>query len=177
MATALRCLQALCASVPSAFRFVGRLIRWSPLPSTQASPTLVTLPTDVLHLVLQLLYDPWVRDDDRQRYDHETCKGALLLPLSESCRYMREQTLPWIFREAYNWSRPGDRIWPETLWPFFRTVHLRDRSIRDPGSIVLSRAIFDALRTMPSLTNLTLRFDAPLPADLLHALSVAPGLT
>lgn len=49
--------------------------------------------------------------------------------------------------------------------------------MRDPGYIALSPAIFDALRMMRSLTNVTLRFDAPLPADLLHALSVAPGLT
>jgi hypothetical protein len=38
------------------------------------------------------------------RYDHEIGKGEYLLALSETCRYMRAQTLPWIFREGHNWS-------------------------------------------------------------------------
>lgn len=117
-AIAFQLLKRLFSTVQAAFQVLKRPIRPAPTPSWHASPTLVTLPTDVLQIVLQLLYDPY--NDQRQRYDHETCKGIFLLPLSESCRYMRGQTLPWIFREVYNWDRPDGSMWPESLWPFFR---------------------------------------------------------
>ncbi|KAJ7217376.1 hypothetical protein C8J57DRAFT_1395853 [Mycena rebaudengoi] len=174
---ALRLLEGLLSSVPTASHFLKRLIRRAPRSSPHVAHTLVTLPADVLHLVLALLYDPWVRDEERGRYDHEICRGRFLLPLSESCRYLREQTLPWIFREVYNWGRPDGSTWPETLLPFFRTVHIRDRSIRNPRNIPLSSAMSGALPMMRSLTNVTLCLDTPVPAELLHALSLAPRLT
>jgi hypothetical protein len=37
--------------------------------------------------------------------------------------------------------------------------------------------MYDALPTMQSLTNVTLRLQQPVPAELLHALSLAPRLT
>ncbi|KAJ7216626.1 hypothetical protein GGX14DRAFT_605587 [Mycena pura] len=143
-------------------------------PSIVSSPhpthTLVTLPADVLHLVLAELYD---LPEEHGRYDFEVCKGRSLLPLSESCWYLRGQTLPWIFHEVYNWSRPDGAIWPETLLSLFRTVHIRDRSIRNAQNILLSSGLYDALPMMRSLTNVTLRLDQPVPAELLHALSQA----
>jgi hypothetical protein len=76
-----------------------------------------TLPADVLDLVFADLYDI---PNERRRYDYEVCKGQFLLPLSESCWYLRRHTLPWIFREVYNAGRPDGAVWPESLWPFFR---------------------------------------------------------
>ncbi|KAJ7488590.1 hypothetical protein B0H11DRAFT_1913071 [Mycena galericulata] len=174
---AARFLEGVLSRAQTAFRVLKRLIRRAPPSSPHAPLMLVTLPTDVLHIVLQLLYDPWVPYEERQRYDHETCKGRFLLPLSQSCRYMRGQTLPWIFREVYNWGRPDGSIWPETLWTFFLTVHIRDRSMRNPGNITLSPAMSDPLPMMGSLTKVTLRLEAAIPAEFLHALALAPRLT
>ncbi|KAJ7023784.1 hypothetical protein C8F04DRAFT_1193094 [Mycena alexandri] len=245
---ALRLLEGLLDSVPTAFRALNRFIKRTPPSSPVVASALVSLPPDVLHLVLGMLYDPWVRDEDRSvrrsntfereqnsgisgeiiwscymsskwaattiknptlnsaasatlfepprgkthhqvrfRFGpipepnlattNDSWEGRSLLPLSQSCRYLRGQTVPWIFREVYNWARRDGTIWPETLWPFFRTVHLRDHSMRNPGNIPLSSAMSAAVPMMGSLTKVTLRLDIPVPADLLRALSLAPRLT
>jgi hypothetical protein len=57
------------------------------------------------------------------------------------------------------------------------TVHIRDNSIWITERILLLPAMYDALPTMQSLTNVTLRLQQPVPAELLHALSLAPRLT
>ncbi|KAJ7721391.1 hypothetical protein B0H16DRAFT_1896514 [Mycena metata] len=172
-----RFLQGLLGSVYTVLWLLRRLVTRSPSSSPHVPLTLLTLPTDVLQLVLEMLYDPWVRDEERGRYDHETCKGRYLIPLSHCCQYLRGQTLPWIFREVYNWDRSDNSIWPEALWPCFRVVHLRDRSMRHAGNIALSPAIYDTLPMMSSLTKVTLRLNSPVPVELLHALSLAPRLT
>ncbi|KAJ7857107.1 hypothetical protein B0H14DRAFT_3864808 [Mycena olivaceomarginata] len=85
---------------------------------------------------------------------------------------MRAQTLPWIFRDVYNWSRPG--IWPETLWGFFMSVHIRDYSASVPAELLR------ALSLAPCLIFLEIhqaRFDgsassSPLPFATLESLVV-----
>ncbi|KAK7055947.1 hypothetical protein R3P38DRAFT_2849749 [Favolaschia claudopus] len=79
------------------------------------------------------------------QYDLEVSPGRLLLPLSMCCRYLRAQTLPWIFREVYNWDTVDDFVWPETIWPFIRIINVRDRSLRNPGPIALAPTMLDAL--------------------------------
>ncbi|KAJ6607654.1 hypothetical protein B0H10DRAFT_545716 [Mycena sp. CBHHK59/15] len=56
------------------------------------------------------------------------------------------------------------------------TVHIRDRSIRHPADIPLLPDMFGALPMMPALTKVTLRLDAPIPAELLRTLSSVPHL-
>ncbi|KAJ7858027.1 hypothetical protein B0H14DRAFT_2749900 [Mycena olivaceomarginata] len=169
MAAALRCVQGLLGKIPTL-----RLLRRVATVSSHTSLTLVTVPTDILHIILQLLYDTWPSEEERRRYDHEICKGKYILALSETCRYMRAQTLPWIFRDVYNWSRPG--IWPETLWRFFMSVHIRDYSVRHRAHIPLRPELYSALSGMRSLTRVTVRLEASVPAELLRALSLAPYL-
>ncbi|KAJ7897700.1 hypothetical protein B0H14DRAFT_344773 [Mycena olivaceomarginata] len=70
---------------------------------------------------------------------------------------MRAQTRLWIFRQVYNWSRKGSDVWPEALWPFIVTAHIRDRSYQYPGPIPLSADLFSALPMMRALTKVTLR--------------------
>ncbi|KAJ7094993.1 hypothetical protein C8R44DRAFT_989564 [Mycena epipterygia] len=156
--------------------YVKRLFNKTPAVSSHLPLTLITIPTDILHIILQLLKDS-PNDGPHPRYDHEHCPGIHLLSLSGTCRYMRAQTLPWIFREGYNWRREGVTVWPASLWPFFVTVHIRDRSIRHPAYIPLLPEIFGAFPVMPALTKVTLRLDAPIPAELLRALSLVPQLT
>ncbi|KAJ7443929.1 hypothetical protein B0H11DRAFT_2203846 [Mycena galericulata] len=140
------------------------------------APTLVTLPTDILHVILHLLHD--VPDVEFMRFNEERFFGTRLIPLSETSRYMRAQTLPWIFREVYNWSRNGETVWPNALWPFFATVHLRDRSVRHPAPIAFSDTqIFSAFPRMCALTKITVRLEAPIPPQLLGAISLVPLLS
>ncbi|KAJ7083197.1 hypothetical protein B0H15DRAFT_431224 [Mycena belliarum] len=145
------------------------------LPSSRTL-TLLTVPLDVLYTVFQILHDAPGRDG-LEEFGHEVCKSARLIPLSATCRYMRSQTLPWIFREVYNWNRANGDVWPDTLWPFFITVHIRDRSIRHPADLALPPDVFRAFPMMGALTKVTVRMDAAVPAELLHGLSMVPSLT
>ncbi|KAJ7609519.1 hypothetical protein FB45DRAFT_1010500 [Roridomyces roridus] len=138
-------------------------------------PTLATLPPDILYLVFELLYSP-SDTANRSRYNHEKFKGRLLLPLSQTCWHLRVHTLPWIFRDVYNWDCTDESTWPETLWPFFQTVHIRDRSIRRPRNISLPPAMYHALSSMSSVTVVTLRMHDPVPVRLFQALSLVPQL-
>ncbi|KAJ7207565.1 hypothetical protein GGX14DRAFT_635522 [Mycena pura] len=116
-------------------------------------------------------------DDTEQPYGHELCSGACLIPLSETCRHMRAVTLPWIFHEVYNWRRHGVDVWPDTLWCFFRTVHIRDHSVRRPSQLWLTPQMYGALPKMEALTKVTLRLQAAIPIELLSALSSVCSLS
>ncbi|KAJ7171165.1 hypothetical protein C8R46DRAFT_1087852 [Mycena filopes] len=103
--------------------------------------------------------------------------GARLLALSQTSRFMRAEATPWVYREVYNWSRPEGDVWPKTLWPLFRVLHIRDHSVRHPKHLPLGEALFIALPMMPALTQVTLRLDSPLPPGLLGGLAMVPNLT
>ncbi|KAK6975080.1 hypothetical protein R3P38DRAFT_3238221 [Favolaschia claudopus] len=153
--------------------------------------TLIAVPPDILHDIFDVLYECGRRNPVTDRYDLEVSKGRLLLPLSMCCRYLRAQTLPWIFREVYNWDM-DDSVWPETLWPFIRCdevlierklmlnsfsiINVRDRSLRNPGPIVLTPTMLDALTNMPAVVKVTVRLTSAIQVGLLHALSQAPQL-
>ncbi|KAJ7171150.1 hypothetical protein C8R46DRAFT_1087824 [Mycena filopes] len=151
-------------------------------PSPSPPLILTTLPTDVLHVIFEILYntrDPAVLHDGygEWRFHHEKCIGARLLALSQTSRFMRAETMPWVYREVYNWSRPEGDVWPKTLWPFFRVLHIRDHSVRHPKHLPLGNALFTALPMMSALTQVTLRLDSPLPPGLLGGLAMVPNLT
>ncbi|KAJ6535883.1 hypothetical protein B0H10DRAFT_2246476 [Mycena sp. CBHHK59/15] len=135
------------------------------------------MPPDILYILFDLIRT--LGSIDFPTYDEEKCRGASLLSLSQTCRYMRQQTLPFIFREVYNWpgeGRTGD-IWPESVRPYFVEVYLRDHTIRHPRRpMTLSIAVFQALQTMPALTRVTVRVAERLPGALLQALSSVPSL-
>ncbi|KAJ6531556.1 hypothetical protein B0H10DRAFT_1973276 [Mycena sp. CBHHK59/15] len=144
------------------------LFRKSRSVSPYRPPTLISLPGDILGIVFEILmeYEP------AGLYDQERCMAAGLIPLSQTCRRMREHLMPWLYREVYNWSRmDGD------VWPFLRIVHLRDHSVRNPRHISLNNDLCIALPTMTSLTKVTLRLVSHIPPDLLAALSLIPYLT
>ncbi|KAK7014192.1 hypothetical protein R3P38DRAFT_3001502 [Favolaschia claudopus] len=90
---------------------------------------------------------------------------------------LRRITLPWIFREVYNWATPDGSVWPQSVWPFLRTIHIRDRSMAHPGLITVSPALLDGLTLIPFLSKITVRLESGVPADLLQAISRAPSLT
>ncbi|KAJ7230620.1 hypothetical protein GGX14DRAFT_584003 [Mycena pura] len=135
------------------------------------------LPADVLGLVFEILCD---LDDAQQPYGHEVHSGTCLIPLSETCRNMRAVTMPWIFREVYNWRWDGTDVWPDTLWCLFRslsTVHIRDHSVRRPSRLLLTPQMYRALPKMQELTKVTLRLQAAIPIELLSALSSVGSLS
>ncbi|KAJ7083977.1 hypothetical protein B0H15DRAFT_849619, partial [Mycena belliarum] len=109
-------------------------------------------------------------------WSEEVYRGARLIPISETCRYLREQAMPSIYREVYNWSRANGNVWPTTLWPFIVTATLRQHSIRYPKPIIVSNDMFGALPMMPSLTKVVLRMDTSIPPGMLEALSLVPHL-
>lgn len=82
---------------------------------------ILELNDDILYLILELM---WASAPIPVRV---ACgqvpynKGRILLPLSETCKHMREAILPWVFREVYNW--PGS-LWPRSLWKYFKQVFM-----------------------------------------------------
>ncbi|KAJ7485046.1 hypothetical protein B0H11DRAFT_2412841 [Mycena galericulata] len=140
-------------------------------------PSLTTIPTDVLDIIFLLLWNTakFRRRHGRPRaWNAEDFTGAELIPISTTCRYLRERSKPWIFRKVYNWSRTEGDIWPDTLWPSFAEVHLRDRSIWPSKNIILSTAIFKALPVMSSLKKVTSQMDTPVSPELLLTATIAP---
>ncbi|KAJ7083973.1 hypothetical protein B0H15DRAFT_402094 [Mycena belliarum] len=150
-----------------------------PVLKARDPPTsgLASLPSDVLHIIVLILQRKPTTDEYRpdQTWDEEFCSGAPLIPLSETCRYLRAQTKPQIFRHVYNWSRADGAVWPDTLWPFITEARLRHHSIRHPKPISVSTELFQALPLMPSLTKVVLSLEW-VPAELLVALSLVPQL-
>ncbi|KAJ7474861.1 hypothetical protein FB451DRAFT_1246859 [Mycena latifolia] len=138
--------------------------------------TLVNTPADILYSIFDILYDI-PGPGDSGRYNYEICRGSRLISLSNTCRYMRVHALPWIFREVYNWNRADGGLWPKSLWPYFVTGHIRDRSVRHPAPIPLPVELYGALPMMGALTKVTLRLGAPIPAEILGSLALAPHLT
>ncbi|KAJ7203556.1 hypothetical protein GGX14DRAFT_570000 [Mycena pura] len=154
---------------------VGKLVhffRSSRAPSPRTSTSLTDLPSDVLYLIFALLSD---RSRDRTWYGG-FCDGFYLIPVSETCRYMRQQAKPWIFREVYNWNREEGDVWPKSLWPFIVQVHLRDCSIYSTVPITLSSDLFKTLPLLLSLSRVILDLRIAIPPDKLVALSLLPQL-
>ncbi|KAF7303579.1 hypothetical protein MIND_00587200 [Mycena indigotica] len=153
---------------------LGRILRHK-LYGIKDKPkaTLLTIPADVLDLVLHFI----VTSQPHQPFSHERSSNAALIPLSQTCQEMRVNCCPWIFREVYTWQRE-EEVWPETLWSFFRTVHLRNRSIRHSAVITLSSSLSSSLQHMPRLTRVTLRLkDDVIPSHMFEAISSTPNLS
>ncbi|KAJ7211182.1 hypothetical protein GGX14DRAFT_623730 [Mycena pura] len=114
-------------------------------PPTSGRASLDGLPADVLGLVFEMLRD---LDDTQQPYGHEVYSGACLIPLSETCRNMRAVTMPWIFREVYNWRRHGVDVWQDTLWCLFRLSVLEIHQVRFDGPSSLKDLSFPSLSSL-----------------------------
>ncbi|KAK7002282.1 hypothetical protein R3P38DRAFT_2647956 [Favolaschia claudopus] len=170
--------QSTAPANPTAARDSGNRSSWL---AGSSSPTLATLPDDVLGVILQILCDEWLVDIHpkfraQPRFDFERCQGEYLLALSSTCRALRGQTMPWIFREVYNWEASRGTVWPVSLWPYFKTVHIRDRTARNLRNLEISAETLNSLSMMPSLVKLTLRLESCIPSDLLHAISLSRSL-
>ncbi|KAJ7725174.1 hypothetical protein B0H16DRAFT_1594912 [Mycena metata] len=124
------------------------------------------------------------REDSQLEYrtyfwDEEPSCGTRIIPLSATCRYLREQTRPRIFHEVSNWSKGAPRAdaWSDALWPFIAEVTLRDRSVRHPNPIALSADVLAALPLMPWPNKVVLQLGIPVPSQFLLALASAPQLS
>ncbi|KAK7014280.1 hypothetical protein R3P38DRAFT_3206025 [Favolaschia claudopus] len=156
------------------------------LSTAEAAAHLTTLPPDILDPIFQLLYHAWLVDLHRKfgghsgshvRFDYERCQGEFLFAVSLSCRYLRAQSMRWIFREVYNWETSRGRVWPQSIWSYIKIVHLRDRTARTSRPLELSVETIRSLPVMLSLVKATIRLKASIPSDLLQALSLAPALS
>ncbi|KAF8144288.1 hypothetical protein K438DRAFT_2029214 [Mycena galopus ATCC 62051] len=161
----------------SLFKRVYLFLTWAQPERLPLS--LVNVPLDILDQIFETLLALEAASETvtQQPYGHELCNSACLIPVSETCRHIRSVALPWIFREVYNWDRNGADVWPDTLWPFLFTIHIRDFSVRHPSSIPLTSRIFAALPKLHNLTRVTLRLQAAIPFNLLIALAAIPNLS
>ncbi|KAK7046952.1 hypothetical protein R3P38DRAFT_3346582 [Favolaschia claudopus] len=161
---------------------VSRSSTKSPLraPSTGISPpksaAILTLPNEILRIICVLMdaIDSTVLLLEK-RWGEEDCNISLIIPLSMTCRTLRERLRPFIFRSVYNWNREED-VWPESTWGLIRQVTLRDHQIRHPQPIKLRSVLFDTLPRLSALTKAILVIDKTVPSQLLIALSQAPQL-
>ncbi|KAK7014382.1 hypothetical protein R3P38DRAFT_1450259 [Favolaschia claudopus] len=108
-----------------------------------------------------------------------SCSAFLLLsPVAHSNFALESE----IFREVYNWDSSRGRVWPESLWPYFKIVHIRDYTVQKDlqpwtrRKFELSPETVRSLSMMPFLSKATIRLESSIPSDLLRALSRAPSL-
>lgn len=80
------------------------------------STTILDLDGDVIYLIIEYIWNT-ARVLPYEEGQVPFNRGSKLLALSVACRQTREATMPWIFREIYNWP---DSIWPRSLWRFFQ---------------------------------------------------------
>ncbi|KAK7059844.1 hypothetical protein R3P38DRAFT_2679546 [Favolaschia claudopus] len=147
--------------------------------SSSLRPTsfLLSLPPEILRIICVFMDGLDCSEAFLENtWGEEDCNVSEIVPLSSTCRALRNIIQPWIFRFVYNWNREQE-IWPESIWDLIRQVNLRDRQIRNPQPIKLSSALFDALPQLPALTKATLTLDETIPTQLLVALSRAPQLS
>ncbi|KII92622.1 hypothetical protein PLICRDRAFT_37401 [Plicaturopsis crispa FD-325 SS-3] len=93
-----------------------------------------------------------------------------LLPLSLTCKRLREQCLPIIFRQSSSRRR---RMHPRSIRKYIQTLHLRDSEA--VKTISLRGYIFN-LSTFPALRRLVLQFSGRPSQMLLRAASTVPTL-
>ncbi|KAF7325013.1 hypothetical protein MKEN_00543700 [Mycena kentingensis (nom. inval.)] len=159
------------------WRFIRGLFE-APAPTVPPvdGPTLVSLPGDILGLIFEYIRELETPANVEEPYGNERLIGAPLIPLSMTCRQLRAFARGWIFAEMYNWDRGGGFIWPETLWPVFRTLHIRDRAVRDSQPIVIPQQLWPSLASMDAIQSLTLRISVPVSCSILQHLDRIPHL-
>ncbi|KII90201.1 hypothetical protein PLICRDRAFT_40395 [Plicaturopsis crispa FD-325 SS-3] len=135
---------------------------------------LVNLHDDALHGIIEMVY----LDQHKVFVSHLQTprnRGAVLLPLSMTCRRLRRQVSPWIFQEVYAWPE----VWPASICCYFRKLHLRDVAYARSSS-KLSINLAPALPTIPTmvaLTHVVLTVAGSPPAELLSAIASAPRIS
>ncbi|KAK7059826.1 hypothetical protein R3P38DRAFT_2838063 [Favolaschia claudopus] len=148
----------------------------SPSIFPPTSAAILTLPNEILRIICVFMdaIDSTVMLLEK-RWGEEDCNISLIIPLSMTCRTLRERLRPFIFRSVFNWNRE-EEVWPESTRGLIRQVTLRDQQIRHPQPIKLRSDLFDTLPRLPVLTKAILVIDQAVPSQLLIALSQAPQL-
>ncbi|RDB15562.1 hypothetical protein Hypma_004141 [Hypsizygus marmoreus] len=128
---------------------------------------LITLDDDVL----QAIFDEF---NYILRYDNKVpVIRPRLLPLSCTCKRLREMLAPSIFKQVTN-QRPFVRVseanefWPTTIWKFIETV-----SINDEQWSMNFETIAFIIPQLPNLKRVSFRMDQPPPKMLLNAIALA----
>ncbi|KII92624.1 hypothetical protein PLICRDRAFT_50993 [Plicaturopsis crispa FD-325 SS-3] len=101
-----------------------------------------------------------------------------LLPLSLTCKHLRDQCLPIIFREAFS-TRKG--MQPRNIRKYVMILYLRDKmpddfDSNDAGKTINLRKYIFNLSTFPALRRLVLEFSRRPSQMLLRAASAPPTL-
>ncbi|KAF7295546.1 hypothetical protein MIND_01094600 [Mycena indigotica] len=138
------------------WRFWSRLWLWKGI---NPPISLVSLPTDILAVI----FDYLEVGETRIESPHIN-----LLSLSLTCRKLRVAILPRVFRKICSHSASCESVWPKSLWPFFRTLRLRDEDTRTP---VLSPELLDVLSALPAVTKIVLSTESVIPTDFFSAVA------
>ncbi|KAF7295544.1 hypothetical protein MIND_01094400 [Mycena indigotica] len=133
------------------WRFWSRLWFWKGI---NPPISLVSLPTDILAVIFDYLEVGETRIN--------------LVALSLTCRKLRVAILPRVFCEIRSHSAGYESVWPKSLWPFFRTLQLRDEDTRTP---VLSPELLDVLSALPAVTKIVLSTESVIPTDFFSAVA------
>ncbi|CAK5271262.1 unnamed protein product [Mycena citricolor] len=137
--------------------------------------TLASLPEETIRLIAHIFIT-----SEPQRgwkvWGEEQNAYRSLFPLSETCKRLRENLKPLLFRTIHNWNVDGKRVWPRAIWPHGVEVNLRDHAVRDLRVLQLTDEVYAALSYMPLLTTVILRYNASVPSDALRCVGALSGL-
>ncbi|KII95820.1 hypothetical protein PLICRDRAFT_230817 [Plicaturopsis crispa FD-325 SS-3] len=139
------------------------------------SSSFINLDVDVVTMVLEALIQTTIPPHG-QPYRTPRNPARALLPLSLTCKGLRDQTLPWIFRDVYCWPRGP---WPQSLRRYIRIAHLRDQVMRDDdeeGTRIDITQYVGLLPTFTALRTLVLNFSGRPMNTLLQSALGAPSL-
>ncbi|RDB27536.1 hypothetical protein Hypma_003788 [Hypsizygus marmoreus] len=135
------------------------------------SVTFSTLNYDILHAICdELIY----------LYSYQrsfVCRPPCLLPLSMTCRRIRELLAPSIFREVRNRRRllcntddyPDNTVWPRNIWKHIELVVLENEGKYSMDIVTVASMI----PQLPRLKQVRFEMDVAPPEVLLHATAIA----
>ncbi|RDB18436.1 hypothetical protein Hypma_000349 [Hypsizygus marmoreus] len=136
------------------------------------SLSLAALDRDVLHTIFDEV-------NYMLRFDQGIIAVRLgLLPLSGTCKRLREIIAPSIFRRVRNLTRyiyqgdhiPGNDYWPPSIWKYIEIVYIYGRSAREIETFEVFAPIIPQL---PYLKQVHFQIDATPPEVLLRATAAA----
>ncbi|KAF7297009.1 hypothetical protein MIND_00933200 [Mycena indigotica] len=144
------------------------------------APALQTLPTEILHAILDALRLAAEADAETvASTEYADFSRRCALAVATASRGLRRAAAPWTFATLHNAgsSHGGSSVPPTSLWRFVRTFYVRDYSHAQARPIAVDNTLLVALENMPVLTTVTLYLRRAVPPDFFYALGALPALS
>ncbi|KAF7297012.1 hypothetical protein MIND_00933500 [Mycena indigotica] len=145
-------------------------------------PTLQTLPTEILHTILEELRLSANADSETvTSTEYSDFSRRCALSIATVSRRLRLATAPWTFSTVHNLNA-GNRessssVPPTSLWRFVRALYVRDYSYVQERPIPVDNTLLGTLENMPVLTTVTLYLRRAVPPDFFYALGALTTLS